>query len=415
MLSLVAAALLAALLVVALVLLVLERRGFARLQALAERGLEADERASGDIRQSERALSELVVARQEGVREALAGTLGDLRVALLSAQVDRFDQLRRILEEKLADLRLGNEAKLAEIQKTVNEDLQASVQKRMDESFARVIEQFSAVQKAMGEVQAVTAEIGDIKRIFANVKTRGGWGETQLRVLLDDLLPAGAYETNCKIRDGSDEAVEFAVHMPAHGNARPLLPVDAKFPLEDYERMVEAAEAGDADAEQAARRGLVRRIRDEAKKIAEKYINPPRTVEFAVLYLATDGLYVEIARTPGLIAELGQMHRVLVLGPTLLPALLRTIQLGFVTLALEQKADQVRSLLGATKREMTKMSEVLERLKKQTGTMQNTIDQALTRTRVVGSKLREVEAPEPGQAAALLGLAPEEAAASEEA
>lgn len=414
MLLLAVTTLLAAALVVALALLFLQGRGLARLRTLAERSLEALERESGEIRQSERALSELVVARQEGVREALASTLGDLRVALLEAQVNRFDQLRRILEEKLADLRLGNEAKLAEIQKTVNEDLQANVQKRMDESFARVIEQFSAVQKAMGEVQAVTAEIGDIKRIFANVKTRGGWGETQLRVLLDDLLPAGAYETNCKIREGSDEAVEFAVHMPAHGNAHLLLAVDAKFPLEDYERMIDAAEAGDADAEQAARRGLVRRIRDEAKKIAEKYINPPRTVEFAVLYLATDGLYVEVARTPGLIAELGQTHRVLVLGPTLLPALLRTIQLGFVTLALEQKADQVRSLLGATKLEMVKMSDVLGKLQKQTGAMQNTIEQALTRTRVVGNKLREVEAPEPEQAAALLGLAPEEAAANEE-
>ncbi|MGH7057330.1 MAG: DNA recombination protein RmuC, partial [Acetobacteraceae bacterium] len=373
--------LVAAALLLALIVLFVVSRALGRLKRLAEEALKALEREGGQIRDTERALSALVVARQESVREALAISLGDIRVALLQAQVERFEQLRRMMEEKLADLRLGNEAKLAEIQKTVNEDLQAAVRKRMDESFSRVLEQFTAVQKAIGEVQAVTAEIGDVKRIFANVKTRGGWGETQLRVMLDDLLPAGSYETNCKVREGSGEAVEFAVRMPARGSERPLLPVDAKFPLEDYERLIDAAEAGDAEAERAARHGLARRMREEAKKIADKYINPPRTVEFAVLYLATDGLYAEIARIPGLIDELGRTHKVLVLGPSLFPALLRTIQLGFVTLALEQKADEVRILLGATKIEMVKMDEVLERLAGQAGRMANTIDLARRRTR----------------------------------
>ncbi|MGH7086095.1 MAG: DNA recombination protein RmuC, partial [Acetobacteraceae bacterium] len=283
----------------------------------------------------------------------------------------------------------------------------------MDDSFSRVIEQFAAVQKAIGEVQAVTAEIGDIKRIFANVKTRGGWGETQLRALLDDLLPPGAYEVNCKLREDGDETVEFAVHMPARGAEKPLLPIDAKFPLEDYERMLLAAEAGDAEAERAARKGLERRVRDEARKIAEKYIQPPRTVEFAVLYLATDGLYTEVARIPGLIEELGRVHKVLILGPSLLPALIRTIQLGFVTLALEQKADEVRRLLGATKVEMMKMDGVLERLAKQTGTMSGTIEAARRRTRVVRSKLSAVEAPDSTAAAGLLELGPDDAMPAE--
>ncbi|MDA8050970.1 MAG: DNA recombination protein RmuC [Rhodospirillales bacterium] len=404
------ATLLALVLLASLAALLVQARTLARLKALAEETRAAVEGSRGGLAETERALTALVVERQEGLRVQLAESLGEFRTALAEEQGklrlalaetaersdreqgERFERLRAMTEEKLAELRLGNEAKLSEIRKTVNEDLQANVQKRMDESFARVIEQFAAVQKAMGEVQAVTAEIGDIKRIFANVKTRGGWGETQLRAMLDDLLPAGSYEANCRLREESDEAVEFAIRMPARGADKPLLPVDAKFPLEDYERMLLAAEAGDAEAERAARRGIERRVRDEARKIAEKYIHPPLTVEFAVLYLATDGLYTEVARIPGLIEELGRVHKVLILGPSLFPALLRTIQLGFVTLALEQKADEVRRLLGATKVEMVKMNEVLERLAGQTGRMSSTIEAARRRTRVVRSKLRAVEA-----------------------
>ncbi|MGH7118464.1 MAG: DNA recombination protein RmuC [Acetobacteraceae bacterium] len=407
-------------LLLALIALVVQGRALAGLRRQAEATYAAIERSRGSVADTERTLTQLIVARQEGLRVQLAESLGEFRTALAEeqgklrlalaetaerggrAQEERFERLRMMTEEKLSELRLGNEARLSEIQKTVNEDLQASVQKRMDESFSRVIEQFAAVQKAMGEVQAVTAEIGDIKRIFANVKTRGGWGETQLRAMLDDLLPPGAYETNCKLGEDSDEAVEFAIRMPARGADKPLLPVDAKFPLEDYERMLQAAEAGDAEAERTARLGIGRRVREEARKIAAKYVRPPRTVEFAVLYLATDGLYFEVARIPGLIEELGRVHKVLILGPTLFPALLRTIQLGFVTLALEQKADDVRRLLGATKVEMGRMDEVLERLARQTGTMSGTIEAARRRTRVVRSKLRAVEAPEADDAQALL-------------
>jgi DNA recombination protein RmuC len=278
------------------------------------------------------------------------------------------------------------------------------VEKQMNESFNRVIDQFTAVQKAMGDVQAVTAQIGDIKRLFSNVKTRGGWGETQVRAMLDDILPPGEYETNCKVRADSNDAVEFAVRMPMKGADRPLLPIDAKFPVEDYERLLAASDAGDAEAERAASRMLERRMRDEARKIATKYINPPVTVEFAVLYLPTDALYAEVARIPGLIDEIGRECRVLVMGPSLFPALLRTIHLGFITLALEQKADQIRDLLGATRTEMLKMDEVLERLGKQAGTFSNTIEAARRRTRAVGRKLRGVEEIDAEHAERLLEL-----------
>ena len=336
----------------------------------------------------------------EQVRTVLSREQGELRTALADGQLKTAAQL----ELRLKEMREANEAKLAEIQKSVNEQLHAAVEKQMNESFSRVIDQFAAVQKAMGDVQAVTAQIGDIKRLFANVKTRGGWGEAQVRAMLDDILPPGAYETNRKIRHDSDEMVEFAVIMPMRGQDRPLLPIDAKFPVEDYERLLAASDAGDTEAERTATRSLERRVRDEARKIAAKYIVPPVTVEFAVLYLPTDALYAEVARIPGLVDEIGRECRVLLMGPTLFPALLRTIHLGFVTLALEQKTDEIRGLLGATRSEMVKMDDVLERLSRQAGAFSSTIDKARVRTRAVQRKLRGLEAVDSARAASLLAL-----------
>lgn len=337
----------------------------------------------------------------EQIRTALSRDQGELRLALAEGQA----KASALLELKLRELREGNESKLAEIHKTVNEQLHAAVEKQMGESFSRVIDQFTAVQKAMGDVQAVTAQIGDIKRLFSNVKTRGGWGETQVKAMLDDILPPGAYETNKKVRPDSDDMVEFAVIMPMRGENRPVLPIDSKFPVEDYERLLAASEAGDLEAERSATRMLERRVRDEARKINTKYIVPPVTVEFAILYLPTDALYAEVARIPGLVDDIGREFRVLLMGPTLFPALLRTIHLGFVTLALEHKADQIRDLLGATRTEMLKMDDVLERLAKQAGTFSATIDRARIRTRAVGRKLRGVEQIEAVQAETLLELA----------
>lgn len=317
------------------------------------------------------------------------------------------EEQRRIaatLDQQLTSLRESNEKRLAEMQATVNEQLHAAVEKQMEQSFARVVDQFTAVQKALGDVQAVTAQIGDIKRLFTNVKTRGGWGEAQLRAMLEDVLPAGSFEANVKLREASDDMVDFAVAMPMKGSGRVWLPVDAKFPVEDYERLVLAVEAGDADGERAARRGLERRLRDESRKIYEKYVNPPVTVEFGVLYLATDGLYAEVARVPGLIEEMSREFRVMILGPSLFPALLRTVQLGHVTLALEEKADQIRTLLGATKTEMAKMDAVLGKLAKNASSMTNTIEAARTRARQVGRKLRGLEALEDAKADEILEL-----------
>ena len=347
----------------------------------------------------------------EQVRTVLSREQGELRLALAEAQRrsmehlgTQFETTRGVLETKLKEMRDSNEAKLADIQKTVNEQLHAAVEKQMTESFARVVDQFTAVQKAMGDVQAVTAQIGDIKRLFSNVKTRGGWGEAQVKAMLEDVLPPGSYLANHKVRLDSSDMVEFAVIMPMRGDMRPVLPIDAKFPIEDYERLLAASEAGDQEGERTATRALERRVRDEARKIASKYICPPVTVEFAVLYLPTDALYAEVARIPGLVDEIGRECRVLLMGPTLFPALLRTIHLGFVTLALEQKADQIRDLLGATKGEMVRMDEVLVRLAKQAGAFSNTIERARTRTRAVARKLRGVETVAGDRAGDLLAL-----------
>ena len=364
-----------------------------RLRLLGEQTLAGQRGEAETLRTS-------MVATERALTAANAATGSQLRLEMAGAMME----MRTALDTKLRELRDSNEAKLGEIQKTVNEQLHDAVTRQMTTSFAAVTEQFVAVQKAMGDVQAVAAQIGDIKRLFGNVKTRGGWGETQVRAMLDDVLPEGAYETNWKPRPDSNDIVEFAVLMPMRGENRPRLPIDAKFPVADYERILNAADLGDSEAERAARRELERRVRDEAKKIQTKYIAPPATVEFAVMYLPTDGLYAEVARIPGLIDDLGRENRVLVLGPSLFPALLRTIHLGYVTLALEQKADEVRQLLGATRSEMIKMDLVLDRLFKQAGTFSNTIEEARRRARVVGRKLRGVEAVDSELADQLLGV-----------
>ncbi len=385
-----------------ILLLVVLRRAHEpeRLRLLAEQGL-AGQRAEGETTRAHLASAERALGgRLETMRADTQAALNALTLATTREQGEG----RVLLEAKLREMADASALRLGEIQRSVNEQLHAAVEKQMETSFQRVLDQFAAVQKAMGDVAATAAQIGDLKRIFGNVKSRGGWGETQLRALLDDILPAGTYEMNRKLGDDSNEMVEFAVLMPMRGEQRPVLAIDAKFPTEDYERLLDATAAGDAEAERAARRALEARVRGEARKIADKYIRPPVTVEFAALYLPTDGLYAEIARAPGVIETISRECRVLVMGPSLLPALLRTIQLGFVTLALEQKADEVRRLLGATKSEMVKMDDVLEKLGTQAGRFSSTIADARTRTRVVRSKLRAVEALETGKAEAVLGL-----------
>jgi DNA recombination protein RmuC len=293
------------------------------------------------------------------------------------------------------------------IQNSVNEKLHEAVEKQMTASFARVLEQFAQVQQAMGEVQSAAAQIGDLKRIFSNVKTRGGWGEAQLGAMLEQVLPPGAFERNFALRDDTRERVDFAIRMPSRSLL--WLAVDSKFPTEDYERLLNAAEAADAEAERAARDGLAIRLRLEARKIREKYICPPDTVDFGVLYLPSDGLFAEVARIPNLIDEIRVREKVIVLGPTLLPALLQTIHLGHITLDLEKRAAEIGKLLGATRHEMTKMDDVLGKLAANAAAMTNNIEKARVRTRAVSRVLKTVEMVEGNGAQALLGIEESEA------
>ncbi|RUT27313.1 DNA recombination protein RmuC [Asaia sp. W19] len=333
----------------------------------------------------------VLVSRLEQQRSDVAD-----RLATLSQRLGQdLSESRLAQGEMLREMMRENAEQLTQIRASVSEQLHVTVEKQMQTSFQRVVEQIAAMQKAIGEVSAVTAQIGDLKRLFGNVKTRGGWGEAQLRAILDDILPTGSYDSNFRIGEGS-ETVEFALRMPVRSAVPPRLAIDSKFPTEAYERLLDAVDRTDPSAERIARRALDNAVRLEARKIAEKYIHPPLTVEFAVLYLPTDGLYMEVARIPGLIDEVGRIHRVIVMGPSLIPALLRTVHLGYVTLALEERTDAIARLLGLTRQEMLRMDGVLEKLARGAGAMSNTIDEARRRTRVLGRKLRGLDGQVPG-------------------
>jgi DNA recombination protein RmuC len=374
----------------------------ARLQQMLEK-MQEGARMEADGTRAALAAAEgrLAAAIQAGTTEALTAAFAQMSAATQSV-ANTVDSLRRQAAED-AQKTLGLlETRLGAIQTSVNEKLHEAVEQQMTNSFARVLEQFAQVQQAMGEVQSAAAQIGDLKRIFSNVKTRGGWGEAQLGAMLEQVLPPGAFERNFALRDGARERVDFAIRMPS----RQLLwlPVDAKFPTEDYERLLLAAETADLEAERAARDGIALRIRLEAKKIAEKYICPPETVEFGVMYLPSDGLFAEVARIPNLIDDIRAREKVIILGPTLLPALLQTIHLGHVTLDLEKRAGEIGKLLGATRTEMTKMDEVLGKLAANASTMSTNIEKVRVRTRAMGRVLRTVEMVEADTASGLLGL-----------
>ena len=357
------------------------------------------------LRQSLAAMEgRLTGAIQTGTTDALSKSFEQIAAATQNV-ASTIDNLRRQAAEDSQKTTQTLETRLTAIQTSVNEKLHEAVEQQMNASFARVLEQFAQVQLAMGEVQAAAKQVGDLKRLFSNVKTRGGWGEAQLAALLEQTLPPGAYQPNFALKDTSRERVDFALRMPAREVL--WLPIDAKFPTEDYERLLLAAEAADAEAERAAREGIAIRIRGEARKIREKYICPPETVDFAVLYLPSDGLFAEVARIPGLIDDVRTKERVIVLGPSLLPALLQTIHLGHVTLDLEKRAGEIRQILGATKTEMVKMDDALAKLAQNASTMTNNIERVRTRTRAMGRVLKTVEVVEADAAQNLLGLTEE--------
>jgi DNA recombination protein RmuC len=314
------------------------------------------------------------------------------RVAALTAENEaRQNELRKTVEDRLEQLRLGNDAKLEQMRQTVDEKLQGTLEKRLGESFALVSERLENVQRGLGEMQTLALGVGDLKKVLANVKDRGGWAEIQLGMLLEDMLNRDQFHTNVAVDPSSSERVEYVVRLPGQdAESEVWLPIDAKFPKEDYERLIDAMQTGDATAIRAAQLDLSRVIEAEAKKISSKYIREPRTTNFAIMYLPTEGLFAEALRFPGLAAKLQTAYRVTVAGPTTLAALLNSLQMGFHTLHIQKRSSEVWKVLGEAKSEFEKYGVVWERLKKQLETAQNTVEEAGKRTRAVTRKLRDI-------------------------
>ena len=324
----------------------------------------------------------------------------------------RIGEMRATLEQQLRALQEDNARKLEKMRETVDEKLQSTLTTRLDSSFKLVSERLEQVQRGLGEMQQLATGVGDLKRVLTNVKTRGGWGEVQLENILEQTLTAEQYARGVRVRPDGAEMVDFAIRLPGRGaHDAPLwLPIDAKFPREDYERLLDAQEQGDPELVRVSGAQLEKAIRVQAKSICDKYVAPPHTTDFAVMFLPTEGLYAETIRRPGLTDALQREHRIVVAGPTTVTALLNSLQMGFRTLAIEQRSSEVWSLLGAVKSEFGKFAGILERAEKQINTVGKSLGDASRKTRTIERKLRGVESLGQEQAQALLGeLGPDEA------
>ncbi len=339
------------------------------------------------------------------LQKNLADTLTLQLQALGESNARRMGEVRATLEAQLAQLQQSNSAKLDEMRQTVDEKLQTTLQARLGESFKQVAERLEQVHRGLGEMQSLAAGVGDLKHLLSNVKTRGIFGEAQLAGLLEQVFTPDQYATQIATKLGSREVVDFAVKLPGKSDdGQPLwLPIDAKFPNEDYERLLDAQDRAHAEDAAAAAKALELRIRLEAKSIASKYIAPPHTTDFAILFLPSEGLYAEVLRRPGLMDSLQREQRVILAGPTTLLSMLSSLQMGFRTLALEKRSSEVWQVLGAVKTEFNKFGDVLVKLKSQTQTVLNSIESAEQRSRVMGRALKNVEALPDTQAQALIG------------
>jgi len=338
------------------------------------------------------------------MRANLSDTLAQQINAMSEANARRLGEMRATLEAQLTQLQQTNATKLDEMRATVDEKLHATLQARLGESFKQVADRLEQVHKGLGEMQTLATGVGDLKHLLTNVKTRGMFGEAQLEALLEQVLVPDQYAAQIATRPGSKHVVDFAIKLPGKSDTLDCLwlPIDAKFPNEDYERLLDAQQRADKAGADAAAKALEARIRLEAKSIADKYIAPPYTTDFAILFLPTEGLYAEVLRRPGLMESLQRDHRITLAGPTTLLAMLGSLQMGFRTLALEKRSSEVWQVLGAVKTEFEKFGGVLAKVKSQTETVLNTLNSAETRSRAMGRALRQVEAlPEP-QAQALL-------------
>ncbi len=359
--------------------------GFSHTQTtrLGETNLQVKElrdRLEAQVRQAQ--------ADQKGALDAMAVRIEALTAASGVSQ----EQLRTTLSASLEQLRTENEAKLEQMRLTVDEKLHGTLEKRLGESFQIVSDRLELVHKGLGEMQTLATGVGDLKRVLTNVKSRGGWGEVQLGMVLEDMLTPDQYAANVAVQPGSAERVEYAVKLPGRGDgATVYLPIDAKFPHEDYDRLLAAQELGAGEEIERAALALERAVRLQARTICGKYVHPPHSTDFAIMYLPTEGLFAEVIRRPGLVQELQQAHRVMVTGPTTLAAILNSLQMGFRSVAIEKRSSEVWQVLASAKAEFRKYGEVWDRLGKQLATAQNTVSEAGKRTRALERRLRDVE------------------------
>lgn len=333
-------------------------------------------------------------ARVEGaeLQQRFAEALGQRLNELIQRNEQRIGEMRTTLEQKLGELQADNAAKLEQMRATVDEKLHATLETRLTESFGNVTTMLAQVHQGLGDMNKLAADVGGLQRVLTNVKSRGVFGEVQLAGLLEQVLAPDQYAANVATVPGSSERVEFAVRFPGpNGDASVWLPIDAKFPREDYERLLDAQERADVDAARASGDALERRVRLEAQRICDKYVAAPHTTEFAILFLPTEGLYAEVLRRPGLVESLQRDCRIALAGPTTLLALMTSFQMGFRTLAIEKRSSEVWRTLGAVKTEFAKFGDVLEGVKKKLDEASNKIEQTGVRTRAIQKQLREVE------------------------
>jgi DNA recombination protein RmuC len=318
----------------------------------------------------------------------------EVRFQSLTQQIqDSLETSRKTINERLGEIQQDNAKKLEDMRKTVDEKLQSTLEERLGASFKIVSERLEQVHRGLGEMQSLASGVGDLKRVLTNVKTRGTWGEIQLEAMIEQVLTANQYAKNMATRPGSSERVEFAIRFPGRDEDCPVwLPIDAKFPMEDYQRLIEAQDQADLTAIEQAGKALENRIRLEAKTIADKYLEPPHTTDFAVLYLPTEGLYAEVIRRPGLADSLQRDHRVTLAGPTNLLALLNSLQMGFRTLAIEKRSSEVWQVLGQVKTEFGKFGAVIEATEKKLQEASNKFSEVGRRKRAIDRSLKEVEA-----------------------
>lgn len=315
-------------------------------------------------------------------------------MAMTRLNEEKFEAMRRTLETQLRVMQEDNTRKLEQMRATVDDKLQITLEKRLGESFKQVSERLEQVYKGLGEMRTLATGVGDLKKVLTNVKTRGTWGEIRLSHILEQILTPDQYDVNVATQKNSNDRVEFAIKLPGQDTNKEKIvwmPIDSKFPQEDYQRLLDAQEAADKELADKSIKSLEMRIKAEAKFIKEKYLDPPNTTDFGIMFLPVEGLYAEVLRRPGLCDSLQRDYRIVVTGPTTLAALLNSLQMGFRTLAIEKRSSQVWELLGTVKTEFGKFGDVLAKTKKKLQEASNTIDQAEVRTRVIQRKLKKVQ------------------------